>query len=231
MLHKDICRLFLLLKYMVKNIDYGIFSNKITNKKLVYYPVAKNANSSVKLFLIKHLGLENKFFFIEDLIPRHQHTKKMYDSQKEKVNLVSFLPPYTKFKKIDADEKCCLVRDPIKRFVSCYKNRILFHRDKAFLNHSIDLVIEKLESGLFENKHFLHQNYWLGNNLEYFSIVANTSNIYPFVNGINIFFQKKIIFPKIQTGGKELQISLNLSQINKLKKIYSDDYDLIGKLL
>ena len=112
-----------------------------------------------------------------------------------------------------------------------YESNYTYLSFKYFLNHSIDLVIEKLESGLFENKHFLHQNYWLGNNLKYFSIVANTSNIYPFVNGINNFFQKKLIFPKIQTGGKELQISLNSSQINKLKKIYSDDYDLIGKLL
>ena len=47
---------------MEKNIDYGIFSNKVTNKKLVYYPVAKNANSSAKLFLIKRLGLEKKIF-------------------------------------------------------------------------------------------------------------------------------------------------------------------------
>ena len=67
---------------MVKNIDYGIFSNKVTNKKLVYYPVAKNANSSAKLFLIKHLGLEKKFFFIEDLIPRHQHTKQILQQER-----------------------------------------------------------------------------------------------------------------------------------------------------
>ena len=84
---------------------------------------------------------------------------------------------------------------------------------------------------MFENRHFLPQNYWLGNDLKYFSIVANTSNINNFVDGINNFFQKKIDFPKIQISGKEFQISLNLSQIKKLKKIYSDDYDLIGEML
>ena len=94
-----------------------------------------------------------------------------------------------------------------------------------------DDTLTKLENNMFENRHFLPQNYWLGKDLKYFSIVANTSNINNFVDGINNFFQKKIDFPKIQTSGKEFQISLNLSQIKKLKKIYSDDYDLIGKLI
>ena len=124
--------------------DYLIFTNKKNNKTLVYYPVAKNANSSAKLFFIKHLRLENKFFFIEDKIPRHLHTKKLYEQQKGKVNLINFLPPYTKFKSVESDEKCCLIRDPIKRFKSTYTNRILFHKDRAFLNHSVNLVLEKL---------------------------------------------------------------------------------------
>ena len=67
--------------------DYLILTNKVTKKKLVYYPVAKNANSSAKLFLVKHLGLENKFYFIEDKIPRHQHTKKLYEFYKKKNKL------------------------------------------------------------------------------------------------------------------------------------------------
>ena len=216
---------------MGKNIDYGIFTNKVTNKKLVYYPVAKNANSSAKFFLIKHLELENKFYNIDDQLPGYMQTDEILKKYKGKKNVINFLPPYTKFKKVIADEKCCLVRDPIARFVSGYKNRILFHRDFSFIDHSLDMVIEKLENNMFENRHFLPQNYWLGKDLKYFTIVANTSNINNFVDGINDFFQKKIDFPKIQTGGKEFQISLNLNQIKKLKKIYSDDYDLIGEML
>ena len=45
--------------------------------------------------------------------------------------------------------------------------------------------------------------------IKYFTIVANTSNIKNFVEDINDFFQKRIDFHKIQTGGKEFQISLN----------------------
>ena len=52
-----------------------------------------------------------------------------------------------------------------------------------------------------------------------------------FINGVNDFFQNKVEFPRIQTGGTDKNIVLTDSQKNKLKKIYSSDYDLIGDLL
>ena len=48
---------------------------------------------------------------------------------------------------------------------------------------------------------------------------------------VNNFFQNKIEFPRIQTGGVAENIDLTYSQITKLKKVYSSDYDLIGDLL
>ena len=153
---------------------------------------------------------------------------KEYDG---KINLVNFIPSYSKFEKVDADYKCCLVRDPIKRFVSAYKNRILYHKDAAFQNLDIDEIIEKLENSLFDNRHFLPQSYWLGSDLRYFTIVSNVSNMATFINGVNNFFQNKVEFPRIQTGGADKNITLTDSQIIKLKKIYSSDYALIGDLL
>ena len=50
---------------------YIIFQNK-KGESLVYYPCAKNANSSAKLFFIKQLKKENEIFFIEDEIPRYK---------------------------------------------------------------------------------------------------------------------------------------------------------------
>ena len=172
--------------------EYLIFTNKNTNKKLVYYPVAKNANSSAKLFLIRHLNLEDKFYFEEDSIPLYQKktTNHNYD---KKLNIVNFIPSYTRFKEVDADDKACILRDPIERFISCYKNRILFHKDENFFNHSINQVLEKLENNFFENKHFLPQTYWLGKHLNYFTIIADIKKLQPFISGINSFFNKALI--------------------------------------
>tara|TARA_B100001029_G_C15039143_1_gene442309 strand:- start:980 stop:1630 length:651 start_codon:yes stop_codon:yes gene_type:complete len=210
--------------------DYAVFFNRKKNKKLVYYPVAKNANSSTKLFLLRHLGVENKFYFIEDTVPGHLTSREMIKKFQNKNNLTGFLPPYTPFKKMDVDIKCCIVRDPIQRFISAYKNRIIFHKDKQFKDHSINLILEKLENKLFENKHFLPQNYWLGYDLSYFTFVGQVNKMSSFINNINDFFEQKKEFPKIQTGGKESKVKLNSDQIKKIKIIYEKDYFLLRNI-
>ena len=217
---------------MNKKITYAIFQNRNTGRKLVYYPVAKNANSSAKLFFLKHLKMDKNYYFLSDKIPEYKvNEDSKYKNLDKKYNLVNFLPSYTPFEKIDVDEKCCIIRDPIKRFVSAYKNRVLFHKDFGFRNLNINEIIEKLENNSFDNRHFLPQSYWLGSDLRYFTIVSNVSNMATFINGVNNFFQNKVEFPRIQIGGTDKNIALTNSQKNKLKKIYSSDYDLIGDLL
>ena len=217
---------------MNKKVTYAIFQNRNTGRKLVYYPVAKNANSSAKLFFLKHLKMDKNYYFLSDKVPEYKVNEDLkYKNLDKKYNLVNFLPSYTPFEKIEVDEKCCIIRNPIKRFISAYKNRVLFHKDFGFRNLNIDEIIEKLENNSFDNKHFLPQSYWLGSDLRYFTIVSNISNMETFINGVNNFFQNKVEFPRIQTGGADENITLTDSQIIKLKKIYSSDYDLIGDLL
>ena len=217
---------------MNKKITYAIFQNRNTGRKLVYYPVAKNANSSAKLFFLKHLKMDKNYYFLSDKVPEYKvNEDSKYKNLDKKYNLVNFLPSYTPFEKIDVDEKCCIIRNPIKRFISAYKNRILFHKDFGFRNLNINEIIEKLENNSFDNRHFLPQSYWLGSDLRYFTIVSNISNMETFINGVNNFFQNKVEFPRIQTGGADENITLTDSQIIKLKKIYYSDYDLIGDLL
>ena len=214
---------------MRKDINLGFFTNERTNKTLIYYPVAKNANSSAKLFFIRHIGFEEKIYFIEDEVPRYK--KELYFEKKikfkDRINLIKIFPADQKFQKVETDFKCCIIRNPIKRFISAYKNRILFHKDEKFYNLSMDEIIEKLENGLFENTHFLPQNYFLGNNLDYYNIVADVENIILFEKKINIFFGNKIKFPKIQKGGSEFNVKLNITQKEKVKKIYKEDFELL----
>ena len=217
---------------MNKKITYAIFQNRNTGRKLVYYPVAKNANSSAKLFFLKHLKMGKNYYFLSDKVPEYKVNEDLkYKNLDKKYNLVNFLPSYTPFEKIEVNEKCCIIRNPIKRFISAYKNRVLFHKDFGFRNLNINEIIEKLENNSFDNRHFLPQSYWLGSDLRYFTIVSNISNMETFINGVNNFFQNKVEFPRIQTGGADENITLAHSQIIKLKKIYSSDYALIGDLL
>ncbi len=208
-----------------KNSIYFFFKNK-KNEKLVYYPSPKNANSSAKLFFAKHLGIAEKFLFLGDMQPRHLQDKSIYIKE-NKIPLSNWLPSKQKFSKIVADYKCCIVREPIKRFISAYKNRILYHKDKYFFEHTVDQVIHKLENNKFENKHFLPQTFFLGRDIDYYNHVGFVDNLIPFEEYINDFFGKKINFPKIQKGGNDIELKLSLEQKNKVKKIYELDYKFL----
>ena len=205
---------------------YAVFTNKVTNKKLIYYPCPKNANTSAKMFFAKHLNIDKHYLFLGDEIPQINQKPEQY---RGKQNIIGIIPSKQPFKKINVDIKCCIVRDPIKRFISAYKNRILYHRDFQFKDHSIDMILEKLEIDNFENRHFLPQVYFLGEDLNYYTFWSTTEELSFFAEQVNDFFSRKIIFPKIQTGGSDIKIKLTSSQIRKIEKIYEKDFKLIQK--
>jgi len=210
---------------------YPVFTSLKSGKKLAFYPVKKNANTSSKLFFASHLGIEDKFFFIEDEIPRFKQTVKMHENFKKKSNLINLYEGKYAFQKTNVDYKSCIVREPLERFISAYKNRVLFHKDKNFYKHSVSEVIDKLESGNIENKHFLPQSFFLGNDLSYFDIVGSLSNIKYFEEKINNFFGQKKIFPQLQVGGREYELTINNEEKMKIRKIYKEDYELVDRYL
>ena len=207
---------------------YGIFTNH-NDEKLAYYPCPKNANSSAKLFFAKHLKIEDKFLFLGDEKPRYLQDKSVYFKE-NKTPLSNWLPSKQKFSAVQSDIKCCIVRDPVKRFISAYKNRIVYHRDRQFFNHTVDQIIDRLEKNDFENKHFLPQNYFLGDDLNYYNCVGNVENILKFRDFINNFFERKLDFPKIQKGGRETNLKLTNNQESRIRKIYESDYKLLNKI-
>jgi len=205
-----------------KFYSYGLFTNTKKNKTLCYYPVPKNANTSAKLFFAKHLGIEDRLIHTEKplykIIPNEDF--------KGKTPVWKWLPSKNAFVKQEVDYACCLTRNPIKRFISSYKNRILYHKDREFYNHSIDMVLDKIEKNNFENKHFLPQNYFLGKDINYFSIISNTNNIKIFEEKVNDFFGKRVSFPHLQTGGSDIDINVSALQIKRIEKIYQEDFEL-----
>tara|TARA_Y100000590_G_scaffold464593_1_gene634420 strand:- start:220 stop:876 length:657 start_codon:yes stop_codon:yes gene_type:complete len=212
---------------------YPIFKNK-KNETLVFYSCPKNGNTSAKLFFAKHLGIENNFYFTQDQIPKFKYeesSKKVLEIKKsgKKTNLVNIWPNHQKFEKVDATYKCCIIRDPIERFLSAYRNRILFHKDSDFFEYTIDSIIDNLLNNNFKNKHFLPQYYYLGNDLSYYNFCENINKIKEFEKYINNFFGNNIFFPKLQTGGNDKKIELSSNQTEKIKYIYKKDFDIFEK--
>lgn len=206
---------------------YTLFIND-KNEKLVFFPVPKNANTSVRSFILDHFNQLENYEFPQDNIPE----SNLFSTQSKKLNLIGAIyrskQSFTDIKSVLNDIKLiCITRDPLKRFVSAYKNRILWHGDKEFNNYSIDDILANLEVGNFANQHFLPQSYFLGSSLKYFDFHCDVDEISKFESYINTFFNQKRIFPRLQTGGKKMKINLTEEQISRIKKIYEQDYNLL----
>ena len=214
------------LNYLKKQSSYIIFSNE-NKETLVYYNCPKNANSSGKSFFMGHLGIQDKFKFMHDDIPNYLQKKEDYDN---KLSLVKAMPSQQPFS-IFGDEinyKICFIRDPFTRFKSAYQNRILWHRDKNFGGLSVDEVLDRLMQKDFANGHFFPQTHFLGNDLSYYDLVCDISEIDKFENYVNNFFgNTSIRFPHIQkkTGG--VNIEFTEKQIDLIGQIYESDLHLI----
>ena len=62
---------------------YVTFHNKNTDKKLIYYPCPKNANTSAKLFFAKHVGIDKNYLFLGDQIPEKNEKDELYIGKKK----------------------------------------------------------------------------------------------------------------------------------------------------
>lgn len=204
-------------------------------KLIIYYPVPKNANSSIKLFLMKQFGYEkteNDFPTLPEYeINKDPLLKKNYW---EIVNFAPikqiFSPAPNKTPDNKIIEKFCIFRDPIQRFVSCYKNRVLFHQDENVKGKSIDDILGTLKDRVCDNLHFLPQNIFLGDDPSYFDHVYLTKNLKDLERYLNNFFKKDLTIPKIQDGGSSQEINLNNHQLEILYDVYKYDFEFMEKI-
>ena len=203
-------------------------------KVVTFYTVAKNANSSLKLFILQHLGLDYKSSDFPKIPESEINNSEMKNKYWE---IVNSLPNYQLFtqtpsylpegKKI---EKIAIYRDPFKRFESCYKNRVLFHQDNNVKGMSVDDILKNLSMRKVDNRHFLPQNLFLGDDPSYYDMLVSTNEIDKLERYLNNFFKKEIKFPRVQDGGNEFSISLNNVQKDLIKDIYKYDFEFIKKI-
>ena len=224
-------------KIKLKNFT-GNFSSyfciESDEKIITFYTVAKNANSSLKIFILQHLGFDYRSSDFPRL-PEYEIVKTKFEKKYREI--VDSLPNYQFFSRMPTNtpdgkkiEKIAIYRDPFKRFESCYKNRVLFHQDNNVKGMSIDDILKNLSMRKVDNRHFLPQNLFLGDDPNYFDLLVSTNEIDKLEKFINIFFKKEIKFPKVQDGGNEFSISLNDEQKYLIKDIYKSDFEFINKI-
>ncbi|MEG4644244.1 sulfotransferase family 2 domain-containing protein [Paracoccus sp. APAP_BH8] len=198
---------------------------------LSYFPVPKVACTS-----LKHV-----FYFIENEREFHPSTKNGM------VFHIHNYYPSVPFQNNPHDRlrhhhRVCVVRDPIRRFLSSYSNRVCFHKELSEKRLSpnaisagaepdpdLEVFVEKLEIYREHSKsirdHTAPQVSYLGSDKDYYSKIYQMSELDDLVLDLSARAGSDLELPHKQAGGPKISAdSLSSNAIEKIKKFYDEDY-------
>lgn len=136
--------------------------------------------------------------------------------------------------------KFTVVRDPVKRFVSCFRNRILHHGDlKPLVDtniiHRVPGINEfalRLEffadQSLVMEHHVTPQSRFLNNDLSFLDRVYPIEEIAQVAKDVSKMVGRDLDMPHEQTGGPSVGLAdLSEEAFDHILKYYEDDYVLL----
>ena len=145
-------------------------------------------------------------------------------------------------------QRFIVIRDPVKRFISAYRNRVLFHGqlNEEFIKREFPKVypdIPKFRPSISEFIEHFHtyrrvnaiehhcksfSKFLEGNDLSFFTDIYKMEELNKFEIKLSTIFSKKIVFPKKQKGGPKIGIGdLNRAELDFIFELYADDYLLL----
>jgi hypothetical protein len=224
-----------------KNIQshhHGNTTNKelklvsILDSKIGYYPIPKVACTTVKSLLYK---IENQVSFDPEKEGSHIH--RYFRKRKNKWHCGPF-----KFSFI-------ILRDPIKRFLSAYSNRVIHHKNTSpwYIKSKFPDFYEELPYFNPDLRQFIgdiehyqkipiiahHINpvslSLTKSKLQNFSKIYCIENIFSLERDLTELIGSDVKLDKLQTGGPKLQLTdLSRDQMEILIDYYKEDYKLLS---
>lgn len=202
----------------------------LKEKKLFYAAVPKVACTSLKrMFYEIQNGHEFQKFWINE---KRYYLHHFMPSMRRKDYPEAQIADY---------RRLCLVRDPVKRLLSAYSNRVVYHgnispeaaRQAGRLkrlkpNPDLHEFVDRLEAYMAIQDirgHCRPMIDFLGEDAGYFHRVYSLSEIDVFLEDVSNVVGRKVEAGRYQTGGPKLDPSeLTNNQIAKIHRFYKDDY-------
>ena len=242
----------------------SIMTAIIPELKLIYVSIPKCACTSLKttMYFLEHgkefrrfdlkyfsthkVKLVRKLYF--KVTRRKKHVHNIYPS-------VPFSKTANKLKDFNLDEftKICCIRDPIKRFISAYTNRVSYHKELSeavmkncgleskFANPNFFQFVENFEfyQKINSIKHHTDPLYeFIGEDPSFYDKIYNMEKLNEFSEFLKFTYNIDYKIPRLQLGGSGSQtISINYlkeersSIYNKLRKITAKDYKIFSNFL
>ena len=196
---------------------------KLDDLRLAYFYLPKNASTTIKQMMFRIL--KNRTYD--------------WDADGSVHDVLNPTAPLLELEKLDAYFKFAVVRDPIERFISAFRNRILHHKDgikNGAISHDfedINYFVAHLEHAMAHalsvQNHFSEQRLWLGGELGHLDRVykmgetAEVKTLLEKRSGLTLEDSPK------QTGGPKLSHgALTRASLDTLLAYYKRDYELLA---
>lgn len=190
---------------------------------LAYFPIPKCACTS-----LSHLLYE----VIHGEVYEGNNVHKTFNAGRAELSLSRY-QEYFKF---------VVIRDPIERFISGYRNRIVYHDDLALdlrkngkpVNvPDINTFADNLDHFIRKNKkvanHFQPQSLRLGNDLKVFDAVYPIEQIDNLIEQLSTRVGRSLKLGRYQESGPNMSLQdLSEKAMQKILKFYEQDYALLA---
>lgn len=215
--------------------NYQVHKIELSEQKLIYIPIPKNACTSTKQVLhrIEFGRVFDTTRPVNDpYVDIHDYYKKRDGAftGTEKLNSAT---DYNRF---------AIIRDPVGRLISCYRNRVIdlgdLKRDAASLHKSglsampdLNTFVMNLKKYRKANKSIEHhsrpQSAFLGGTLRYLDYVIPIEDL----EGLQQFLKRYspgLTFLKRKSGGTKVEVAdLSEDALRSAVRFYDEDYGLL----
>ena len=183
--------------------------------------------------------------YVPDLIDTNPDyfTEKGFVKRGDYSHLLSVIHqhlPSFKWHEIEAictDIRVAVKRDPLKRFISGYTNRILWHHDLPYREHpSFDQFIDNFDHYNHHpkdyekqvQKHFHLQRVTIGRYPSVYTHIIDTCDMEKLFQLFEEVYNRDFPRLRLQQGGNELQKDIEITDNHRqwVRKRYEDDYDI-----
>lgn len=207
----------------------------LTRHKISYVPVPKNACTSLKTMFFE---IENGFPFQPfKASGRHYWIHDLYPSV-----------PFGKLrhKAIADHHRIAVLRDPVKRLLSCYANRVVHHRElsqekagaqlaEAGLPVDPDLETFVAHLGAYRqavgsiDHHAAPMVTYLGDDPGWYARLYRIEETETLAADLRAMTGTDAALERLQRGGPKIAVdTLSAVALKTLKQVYAPDYDVFG---
>ncbi|MEL7835180.1 sulfotransferase family 2 domain-containing protein [Fodinibius sp. Rm-B-1B1-1] len=228
----------LLIRFGFRKIGvsgYQLHQIELNSEQLIYLPIPKNACSTIKHALYE-IEYGKEFDYDQAREWGYQDIHDYYNKRKSAFTGTKAL------KKKDATI-FTVIREPVKRLISCYRNRVVdlrdleknksaLHRRNLPLEPDLNTFVIRLEEYREANKSIEHhsrpQHLFLGDRLDYID------EVFPLHQMKEVKAMLKELKPGLKmraekSGGTTFGLTdLSITALDEAIRFYENDYDLLS---